>query len=187
MTENVLNTRLLKQLRQVRQFNGDRVPDEIVHDLLEVARWTGSAHNAQPWHFIVVTNPGQLAALSTIRTANSWLGQAPLSIAILLDGPDDTWNTYDEGRVTERLLIAGHIHGLAGGTAWFVGHKQQDQAKEVLGVPSAFTLRSLVVLGYPSLPDSSRSDAGKPARKPLRELVSYGTYTSRINGKKNYS
>ena len=38
----------LRSLRAVRQFRPDPVPQEAVDDILEVARWSGSAGNRQP-------------------------------------------------------------------------------------------------------------------------------------------
>ena len=40
---------LLRGLRAVRQFRPDPVPQEVVDSVLEVARWSGSAGNQQPW------------------------------------------------------------------------------------------------------------------------------------------
>ena len=44
----------LRGLRSVRDFRPDPVPREIVDDLLEVARWSGSANNRQPWELVVI-------------------------------------------------------------------------------------------------------------------------------------
>jgi nitroreductase len=38
----------LRGLRAVRQFRPDPIPQEVVDDILEVARWSGSAGNRQP-------------------------------------------------------------------------------------------------------------------------------------------
>jgi nitroreductase len=45
----------LKSLRAVRFFEQDKpVPENVLQDVLEVARWSGSARNRQPWEFVVV-------------------------------------------------------------------------------------------------------------------------------------
>jgi len=46
----------LKRLRAVRQFRPDPIPQEIVDAVLDVARWSGSASNKQPWEFVVIRN-----------------------------------------------------------------------------------------------------------------------------------
>src|SRR5207244_10247937 len=43
----------IRRVPQIRQYASDPVPDEIIDQLLELARWTGSSKNGQPWHFLV--------------------------------------------------------------------------------------------------------------------------------------
>lgn len=123
-------------VRQIRQYAREPVPDEAVQRLLEVARWTGSSRNSQPWHFVVVTAPEKLQAISELRPSINWVAAAPLAIAIVLDGESDTSESYDEGRVTEQLLIAARSLGLGGGTAHFGNEAQQTDAKRILDIPA---------------------------------------------------
>lgn len=165
----------MTRVRQARQYLPKEIPDDILAQLLEVARWTGSSRNTQPWHFIVVTNKEQLVALSQVRTAINWVAEAPLAIAIVLDGGSTVSEAYDEGRVTERLLVAARLLGLGGGTAWYGDASQQERGREILGIPAERTARSLVVLGYPKSVKDPRPNPAASGRLPLAELVSYGT------------
>ena len=166
--------RELRRVRQIRQYRPDHVPDEIVQELLEVARWTGSSRNTQPWHFIVITDKAQLTQISQIRTPIGWVAEAPLAIAIILDGANNVSEPYDEGRVTERILIGARLLGLGGGTAWFGDADQQQTAKAILGIPAERAARSVVVLGYPITAKDPRPNPAASGRKPLSEIVSYG-------------
>ena len=164
----------MRKVRQARLYTPDAVPEETLHQLLEVARWTGSSRNSQPWHFVVVTDKEQLRQLSTLRPPIQWVADAPLAIAIVLDGANETSEAYDEGRVTERLLVAAHMLGLGGGTAWFGDAGQQAQAKAILGIPPERTARSVVVLGTPTTTKDHRPNRNTGGRKPLSEVVSRG-------------
>ena len=62
---------LLRGLRAVRQFGPDPLPEELLRNILEVARWSGSAGNRQPWEFVVVRDRDMLRRLSTIEGANA--------------------------------------------------------------------------------------------------------------------
>jgi nitroreductase len=166
----------MRQVRQARLYRPDPVPGEVVNQLLEIARWTGSSRNSQPWHFVVVTDKEQLRQISQLRTPITWVADAPLAIAIVLDGANEMSEAYDEGRVTERLLIGARILGLGGGTAWFGDEAGQQRGKEILGVPADKTAHSVVVLGYPTTLKDHRPNANIPGRKPLSEVVSYGTF-----------
>ncbi len=163
----------LRRVRQIRQYQPEVVPDAVLAELLEIARWTGSSRNSQPWQFIAITDKEQLRQISEVRTPINWVAGAPLAIAIVLNGASEASEAYDEGRVTERLLIAAHLLGLGGGTAWFGDTAQQQQAKEILGIPAERTARSVVVLGYPVTSKDPRPGAATGGRKPLAEIVSY--------------
>lgn len=164
-------TEVLRTVRQIRQYAHEPVPADVVDELLQVARWSGSSKNTQPWHFIAISDPEVLRRISELRTNINWLATAPLAIAIVLDEAG-TSNAYDEGRVTERLLIGAHMLGYGGGTAWFGDNEQQAIAKKVLGIPVAKTARSVVAIGRPASTKDPRPNPRPGGRKPLSELVS---------------
>jgi nitroreductase len=168
--------RELRQVRQARLYKPEAVPDDALQELLEIARWTGSSRNTQPWEFIVITDKDQLRQISQIRTPINWVAAAPLAIAIVLNGESESSEAFDEGRVTERLLIGARLLGLGGGTAWFGDAAQQSQAKEILGIPPERTARSVVVIGYPTTTKDHRPNPATAGRKPLDELVSYDRF-----------
>lgn len=45
---------LVKSRRSHRLFKPDPIPDEYVEKIIEVARWSPSGFNMQPWEFVVV-------------------------------------------------------------------------------------------------------------------------------------
>lgn len=167
----------LRAVRQIRQYAPEDVPDAVVKQLLQVARWTGSSRNTQPWHFIVVTDKEQLRKISELRTPINWLAAAPLGIAIVLDGEKPMSEAYDEGRVSERILIAAHELGYGAGVAWFGDDAQEAEAKRLLGIPAERTARSMVMIGRPVSAKDPRPNPRRGGRKPLSEIVSYERYS----------
>ncbi|HEU5431718.1 MAG TPA: nitroreductase family protein [Thermomicrobiales bacterium] len=163
----------MRRVRQARLYRPEPVPQDVLRQLLDVARWTGSSRNSQPWEFIVVTDRDELRQISELRTPINWLADTPLAIAIVLHGGDAVSEAYDEGRVTERLLVAAGLLGLGGGTAWFGDEGQEAQAKQILGIPPERTARSVVAIGYPTTTRDHRPNRNTPGRKPLSDLVSY--------------
>ncbi len=162
----------LRTVRQIRQYSAERVPDDVLRRILEVARWTGSSRNAQPWHFIVVTDKARLARLAHLRTAINWLEAAPMGIVIALES-SSTSVAYDEGRVTERILVAAHELGYGGGVAWFGDDAQEAEAKRILDIPSDRVAHQIVMVGRPTSTKDPRPDPRKGGRWPLEDLVSY--------------
>jgi nitroreductase len=163
----------MNKVRQIRQYRPDPVAEEAVDALLEVARWTGSSRNTQPWHFVVVSDKGLLKDLSQLRTPINWLADAALGIAIVLDGGDVTQEAYDEGRVTERVMIAAHLLGLGSGVAWFLGADNEAEAKRLLGIPAERTAHSIIAVGHPITSKDPRPNPARGGRKPMSEIVSH--------------
>jgi nitroreductase len=161
--------------RQIRRYSPEPVSDDALAQLLQIARWAGSWANSQPWHFVVITDRDTLGRISRLRPVMSWLADVPLAIAIVLESAG-TSQAYDEGRVTERLLIGAHMLGLGAGTAWFGGDAQETEAKRILGIPAERTARSLVAIGHPTSAKDPISDMLTGGRKPLSEIVSYGRW-----------
>jgi len=161
---------------QIRQYRDEPVPDDVVEALLEVARWTGSSRNIQPWHFIVVRDREHLRKMASLRPNIRWAGDAPLGIVIVLDGAG---HDYDEGRLTERLLTGATMLGYGGGVAWFGEEDKVRAVKEMLGIPADKVTRQVGRIGGPRSKDDPRADGPRRGRKPLAEFVSYERWGKR--------
>ena len=48
-------TQAVKERRSIRKFKSDRIPESLVHQILDEARWSPSWGNTQPWEFYVIT------------------------------------------------------------------------------------------------------------------------------------
>ncbi len=166
-------TRALRGVRQARQYTSEPVTDDIITELLEIARWTGSSRNTQPWHFIAITDKEILRQISQLRTPINWVAEAPLGIAIVLDGDAALSEAYDEGRVTERLMIGAHVLGLNAGVAWYGDEALQSEAKRLLHIPAERTARSLVAIGHATTTVDPRPNPAQGGRRPFDEVTSY--------------
>ena len=76
----------------------------------------------------------------------------------------------DVGISCQNLMLAAHELGLG---SVFVGVFDEEQLGELLGIPPAVRIVGLFPLGYPLEEPKSG-----PPRKPLDELVHYGTWKS---------
>src|SRR5712692_5021292 len=57
----------LLSLRAIRQCLPDKVPQEMLDAILEVARWSGSASNNPSWELIVIRTKETLQALAKVE------------------------------------------------------------------------------------------------------------------------
>ena len=176
ITNNADALESVRTVRQVRQYDEGNVSADALHSILEIARWSGSSRNTQPWRFIVVDDKQVLKQLSELRENITWVAAGALAIAIVLPNENPPHEMYDMGRVTERMMIAAHMQGLGSGTAWFGEPEREAKAKDILGVPDDMTCPSVVVIGPYTTYKDPRAAGPKPGRKPLDELVSYGTF-----------
>lgn len=165
-------TAWLRELRNIRYYLDTPVPDDVLQDILEVARWSGSAKNVQPWSFVVVRDRASLEALAQLPGFVKHVNRAPLGIMLIMDGDDDgvMQETYDEGRLTERIMLAADAHGLASSIAWYVGASARS-ASEILGIPDGRLVRTLISIGYPDREAHAANPNGLSGRKPLSETV----------------
>src|SRR5215212_2711961 len=165
----------LRNLRAVRSFRPDPVPQEVVDDILDVARWSGSASNRQPWEIIMIRERDALRSLAGLDGYAGHLAGAQLGIVLVMAGDREEQETYDEGRLAERIMLAAHAHGVGSSVGWLVG-SGRDTARELLGIPQHKVVRTAISLGYPD-EEARRSRAGRgQARKPLGEIVHEESY-----------
>ena len=154
----------IRTRRTVRDFKPDPVPDAIIHKILQAARWAPSSSNTQPWHFIVVKDRDTIAELGRICTQGTFIGQAPLAIAVVMG--ETRRPQLDAGRALQQMELVGWSEGL--GTC-FVGIRgeQQTEVKTLLGVPEEMELITVLPFGYriPREPGT-----GTP-RKPMSEIT----------------
>lgn len=163
----------IRRVPQVRQYTSEPVPDDVVNELLELARWTGSSRNAQPWHFIVVRERESLRKIAALRPNIAWAAGAPVGIAIVFPARSSLGEAYDEGRVTERVLTGATLLGYGGGVAWFGEPPLQAEAKRILEIPDDLHARQIVMIGRPASTNDPRPTGPPRGRRPLADLVSY--------------
>lgn len=165
----------LRRLRAVRRFEAESVPPEALQDILEVARWSGSSRNIQPWEFIVITDKDVLQRLSECDGFAQHLAGAGVGIALVMSGSSREQEAFDEGRLSERIMLAAAAHGLGASIGWFKGEGRKDAA-DILGVPEGKPVRTSISIGYPDQQAMSAKPRNEQPRKPLSEIAYKDSY-----------
>ncbi len=156
--------------RTVRSYKSELVPDGVIRRILSAARWAPSSRNQQPWHFVVVTDSDTLTTLGSVATSGKFITEAPLVIAVVMDGADRP--ELDAGRALQQMELVAWDEGL--GTC-FVNLRIEEEnraVKGMLGIPVDMELVALLPMGY-RLEDVRK--AGTP-RKPLSEIAHRGRF-----------
>ncbi|HEY4845310.1 MAG TPA: nitroreductase family protein [Candidatus Dormibacteraeota bacterium] len=157
-------TDFLRSLRAVREFERKPVPEDVVRDVLEVARWSGSASNRQFAQIIVIRQRPTLEALATLPGYVGHLRGAALAMLLVMPGEWPEGETFDEGRLAERIMLAAWAHGVGSSIGW-LSPEGRDKVKQLLSVPGKQIIRTAISLGYPA------HAPRRGQRKPVNELV----------------
>jgi nitroreductase len=162
--------RLLRDLRAVRHYRPDPVPEAVLDDMYEITRWTGSAENRQPWDLVVIRDRATLDRLAEFEGYAKHLAGAPLAILLVMDNYDPEFATYDEGRLAERLMLAAAAHGLGSCIGWW-SKPAQEEVKRFLGIPADRVVRTILAIGYPDEEARRARPKRTNVRKPIAEFV----------------
>ena len=168
----------MRSLRVVRRFSEEAVPDDVLEEMLEVARWTGTSKNTQPWHLVVVRDRESLRALAKLGQFAGHIACANVAIALAMESRN---NAFDCGRLAERLMLAAWSRGVGSciGSIW--PDDNERAGKELLGVPKERWLHQVISLGFPADAHATRVSATPSdrrilpsiGRRQLSELVSW--------------
>lgn len=164
--------RPLLSVHQTRAFTDAAVDAAAVDAIADVARWSGSRANRQPWRFIVISQAEVVHRIGEVGAPDArTLATAPVAVAIALPQEQGAAisNAFDEGRAAERMLIAADLLGLGAGIAW-IAAEGRPAVGELLGVPDGWFVRTMVAIGHPAEPAGATASGGR-SRLPRDETV----------------
>ena len=165
--------RPFRRTRQVREFEPTALAAEMLDAIADVARWTGSSKNTQPWRFIVITDPSTIQAIHAVGLPQTrGLATAPAAIAIVLPAEPDraVHDAYDDGRVAERILVAAAMLDIGAGISW-IRSDVRPAIAALLDLPSDRMVRTVVQLGIPTAAARQPKSAPGQARLPREDVV----------------
>jgi nitroreductase len=173
--------KIIRGRRSIRRFLDTPVEPEKLRACLEAARIAPSAHNVQPWRFVVVDDPElkdrlAAAAFSGIYSSTKFAAKAPV-ILVLLARPGNAvvrlgskiqgvpYYLLDIGIAGEHVVLQAEELGLA--TCW-VGWFDYRQVRKLLKIPGTFKLVAMMPVGY-----AEKRPTREPPRKTLEEIVAF--------------
>jgi nitroreductase len=177
MADPAQRTAFLRSMRAVRRFASQPIAEPVLLDILEVARWTGSSKNTQPWHLIVVRERATLEVLAKCGPYAGHIAGAQVAIALIMENGNQR---FDEGRLAQNLMLAAWAHRIGSCIGSLYPEANTRRAKDVLGVPASKWLHTAISLGYPADERALRLSASRGSladvpigRMDLSALVSW--------------
>ena len=157
--------------KSVRLFKDKDVPEDIILKLLEAARLAPSASNRQEWRLVIVRDAAIRKKLALAAKGQKFVGQAPVVLVCCAetDGHVMTCGQLcypiDLAITIDHITLCAVAEGL--GTCW-IGAFDEDQVKDILGIPSQVRVVELLPIGYPQDPAVM-----KKSRLAIEDIVKY--------------
>lgn len=148
---------LLKTRRTYRRFMQEPVPDSVVSDILNAARYASSAANRQPLSYVVVRSPEMV---KRIFPYTKWAGYFPedsgrpkegeepvMYIAVIENLSINRNADTDAGLAIGNMTLAAWSHGVG---SCIIGACDRAALGELFGLEEDQKLHTVVAFGYPS-------------------------------------
>lgn len=174
---------LIRRRQSDRGYTPEPVEQDKIDRILEAARLAPSACNAQPWKFIVVTDPETRSRVAEAASAkalgmNTFVNQAPVLIVIVREKPnlssrvggsvkDKDYSLMDIGIAAAFITLQACAEGLG---SCIMGWFNEKLVRKILAVPSGRRIELIVSVGY------SSKEHREKKRKPPGEVFSSDRY-----------
>jgi nitroreductase len=160
----------LKARRSVRNFKPDPVSWEDLERIVDVGRLAPTAHNEQPWEFVVITDADRRRQVAEQADYGKFIADAPACIVVL--SRPTRYYLEDCSAATANMLTAAAALGL--GSCWVAGDKKPyaDQLVALCGAAGAdLKLVALLAIGH-------ADTAPEPNKRALEHVLHRESFQS---------
>ncbi len=138
--------------RSIRKFTGEPVSDKELETVLKAGFQAPSAHNLQPWEFVIIKDKTTFEKIAKFHPYAKMLLKAEVCIIICGDNQRQTTTgflTEDCSAAIENMLLAAHGVGL--GAVWCGLYPVPHLTKEMSAIcmlPDYIIPVGMIVLGH---------------------------------------
>lgn len=131
-------------LSSIRSFLDREVQDELIYKILEAGRLAPSAHNDQPWEFLLVKNKDIIKNLKKFCLSGSFVAHSAFTIVVLIDRYS-RWKEIDTTRAVQNMVLTAWSFNL--GTCW-IGRLDMEGLIKYLNIPEKWDVLTVLPFGY---------------------------------------
>ena len=176
-------TDCIKTRRSIRNYKEEQIPQDVINEVIDIARFAPSWKNGQIARFYVVQSPDLKKKIAeecmmgfSFNTNTLTKASALVVVAYVekrsgfeRDGSyttskEDRWEMFDAGIATQTFCLAAHEKGL--GTC-IMGIFDEKKIAEAISLPEGQKIGAVVAIGYPA------EEPQAPARKDVEQLVQF--------------
>jgi len=159
-------------LSSIRSYVRKDAPEEVVMEVLEAGRLAPSAHNEQPWEFILVRDKSVLRGLERFCLSGKFVSQASFAVVVVSD-PSSKWHQIDGTRAVQNMVLTAWSRKL--GSCW-IGRLDREGLKKYLGIPLHLNVLTVLPFGY----FDERLGGGGKFRKSPEEVFHLDRFGKRV-------
>lgn len=148
---------VIKTRRSIRKYKPQRIPDDILHSILDSARFAPSASSRYPWGLVVVRDTDTKKSLSMACNNYPYVKDCD-TVIVGFGDPSQKYFVTDLSVAMEHIALTAWDNGI--GSCW-IGYFNEDMIKMLLHIPQDRVVVACMTLGYP---DES------PGQRPKKEL-----------------
>lgn len=167
----------IKSRRSIRTYKKQEIPQDIVDQLIDAARLSPSAGNAQSWAFVIVREQENKQALSKAALNQRSIVEASVVFVVCADEnrAEESYGSrgkmlyclQDTAAATQNILLTACSLGL--GTCW-IGAFKEDEVRRIIKAPKEMRPVVIIPVGYPNESPRART------RRPISEIVHQETF-----------
>lgn len=131
-------------LSSIRSYYDKEVDMETVRKVLEAGRLAPSAHNDQPWEFILIDEKDKLKQMESYCISGKFISQVAFAVVVLSD-PGSKWHEIDTTRAVQNMILTAWSFGL--GSCW-IGRLDTKGIKKFLDIPDKWNILTVLPFGY---------------------------------------
>ncbi|MBD3263017.1 nitroreductase family protein [Candidatus Woesearchaeota archaeon] len=162
----------IKGRRCVRKFKKKEIPEEVLYNVLEAARWAPSSGNLQNTRLLIIKDKAKKEFIVKEALGQTFIADAPVVLIVCSD-TDIIKRHYDErgeklyaiqntAAAIQNILLAAYNQGLAG--SW-IGAFKEVRLRKKFEIPDKIDIHAIIPLGYPV------EHPYAPARIPLSDIL----------------
>lgn len=140
--------------RSVRVYKKQEVEKEKIERIIKAGMQAPSAHNFQPWQFIVVRDEKKRKEISDLSIYGKPAKNCDTCIVLLADmdkvDKESHWWQQDMAACTENMLIQVVEENL--GAVWLGYYPEEDRVdgvKKLFNLPDNLVAFAVIAIGYP--------------------------------------
>lgn len=161
--------------RSVRRFKDIRPSDDLLLEILDVARWAPSHCNTQNVFFLVISDDDVKQKIVDMG-GSVIIKNAPIGVLVLYDNHSDNKEYLDYiqsgSAIVQNFLLYSYAKGLA--TCWVAHLPTKQDLRDLLDIPATYDPIAYILVGYPEKPHKT-----VPRKYNIKDIVAYNAFPGR--------